>query len=324
MSGKCSNQHCDAPEIACNLGEEPYTTCPEWRKGAESAVHAEPEEIQAQNSNELLLPWTANSLGTLDLEFVSARSQQALVGVVGPHNAGKTTLLTMIYLLLSQGRSFSTGTFAGSYSLEGWENLAYYLRWKGSVGPTFPPHTSRSTGRWPGLLHLALRSSRDECRDVLFTDAPGEWFTRWSIDRDAADAAGARWVHEHSYSFILVADSDALQGPKRGEARGALLEITRRLSDNLNGRRVAVVWTKADKQVPEGIKSALCSNFDRLFPNWKDFSVKVQWGNGAFEATEAEFRTLFDWTLLKRDPLHDLLRLPTLREDDPFIAFRGR
>src|SRR3712207_7219078 len=40
-------------------------------------------------------------------------------------------------------------SFAGSYTLGGWENLAHSLRWQGGHGPMFPPHTSTGAVRMP-------------------------------------------------------------------------------------------------------------------------------------------------------------------------------
>ncbi len=172
---KCALSTCiDPQEIGCNRGFEFLDQCPHWKEGGgQQASGGIPLEssgplagIKAQSQGEerlLHLPWTGNSLGTGDIELATACNQITMVGVVGPYNSGKTSLLTLIYLLIQKGEQASFAKFAGSWSLIAWETLGANFRWgKGEVGPTFPPHTSRGAGRRPGLLHLAIRDERNK------------------------------------------------------------------------------------------------------------------------------------------------------------------
>ena len=71
------------------------------------------------------MPWSGSVLGLTDLGFVAGRSKPIVLAVMGPHNAGKTTLLGACYLLLGRGhRPNEELRFAGSCSLAGWENVA--------------------------------------------------------------------------------------------------------------------------------------------------------------------------------------------------------
>jgi hypothetical protein len=162
---------------------------------------AENKDEKSQAEDAFLLPWSSNSLGIVDLQFIAGRSKPLLIGIIGPHNAGKTTLLTVLYLLLSQGWRVKGRRFVGSYTLGGWENLAHSLRWTPNQGPHFPPHTPNDAGRLPGLLHLAFRRDDGVLEDVLLTDAPGEWFERWAIDKGAPNLDGARWISSNSFSM---------------------------------------------------------------------------------------------------------------------------
>ena len=80
------------------------------------------------------------------------------------------------------------------------------------------------------ILHCGREAnpSKQELLDVLMTDAPGEWFDRWAVDRSSPQAAGARWVAEHADSFALLADSEALIGADRGEVRRSLRRLAQR------------------------------------------------------------------------------------------------
>ena len=97
-----------------------------------------------------------------------------VLAIIGPHKAGKTTLLGAWYLLLGRGyRPNDKLRFSGSSSLAGWEVVANSLRWEpGSISPAFPPHTSSRGARIPGLLHLAFNQVGAHRRDFLMTDAP--------------------------------------------------------------------------------------------------------------------------------------------------------
>src|SRR5436190_17005452 len=165
MALECPEKDCWAPEIACNLGSD-LAQCPHYK-----GVVKDNETARAEAKEAFLVPWSSNSLGTVDLQFVAARSRPVLIGVIGAHNDGKTTLLTAFYLLLSQGKRVHERHFAGSYTLGGWENLAHSLRWTAKQGPHFPPHTPNDAGRVRGLLHVEFRREDDVLEDVLLTDA---------------------------------------------------------------------------------------------------------------------------------------------------------
>lgn len=317
MAPKCPENDCWAPEIACNLGWD-LAQCPHYK----AAV----KETDASNATptDFLLPWSGNSLGMVDLHFVAGRSRPTVIGIIGAPNAGKTTLLTAFYLLMCKGNQLLDRRFAGSYTLGGWENLAHSLRWTSTHGPHFPPHTPNDAGRLPGLLHMAFRREDETLEDVLFTDAPGEWFERWAIDKDASDIEGARWINRNTDAFMLLVDSDALSGPDRGEARTNIILLSQRLSSELLNRPIAIVWSKSDKAVNKTIREALNSNFRKLLEHHKQFAVSVQRDENQFEVTEDPFIELLSWLLESRRPIDSRdLQLPVIQTHDALLSFRG-
>jgi hypothetical protein len=318
MSPNCPEKDCWAPEIACNLGWD-LAQCPHFK-----VVVAENNSAKAAAKEAFLVPWSSNSLGIVDLQFIAGRSRPLLVGVIGPHNAGKTTLLTVLYLLLSQGQRTKGRRFAGSYTLGGWENLAHSLRWTAHQGPHFPPHTPNNAGRLPGLLHIAFRRDDGVLEDVLLTDAPGEWFERWAIDKDAPDLEGARWISRNTDAFLFLVDSDALAGPDRGEARTSANVLAMRLSGELQDRPVAVVWAKSDIDVKETIKLALASRFNKLFERCQEFSVSVEPNKDKTKVTSDAFMKLLTWLVEScRSPESAPPVMGVQQPNDPMLAFRG-
>ena len=165
--------------------------------------------------------------------------------------------------------------FAGSYSLAGWEAVANALRWAPGQQPSFPPHTTSRGGRAPGLLHLAFRDAEGQARDYLFTDAPGEWFHRWAVNRESLDGEGARWVSEHADVFLLIADREALSGPSKGSARGSLQLLAQRLAAERAVRKVALVWTKSDVSLAPEMETAVDQAVFGPMPDAMEFSVSV-------------------------------------------------
>lgn len=265
------------------------------------------------------LPWTGNVMGSLDIGFLAGQARTRLVGMFGAADSGKTSLLGAWFLLLARDISPEAVTFAGSLTLEGWENIAGSLRWNATHGPAFPPHTSSGAGRNPGLLHLSLQVCNAR-RDILFADAPGEWFSRWAVRRDAEDAAGALWLSDKSDVLIVVADSEALSGAGRGVARTSLCTLLRRVGAERRGRPIALVWTKSDLNVDEQMRLAVTQAADLSLGSYSTFNISMHpaqdqgphnRGQGLIE--------LFEWVLnvaestfdkqVQSDPERELLRL---------------
>jgi hypothetical protein len=334
---KCALSTCiDTQEIGCNRGFEFLDQCPRWKEGSGTQANdgSVPEtsgtvagvKTDSPNEDKLLhLPWTGNSLGTGDIELATACNRITMVGMVGPYNSGKTSLLTLIYLLIQRGEQSGFATFAGSWSLIGWEILAASFRWgKGDIGPTFPPHTSRGAGRRPGLLHLAIRHGDNNRHDLLITDPPGEWFSQWANNASAEGAEGARWIDTRADRFLFLVDREALSTAERGKERDKLRDLARRLSNGLRDRPVTVVWTKSDIAISPIIEKDLQDCFQQEFPGHAEFHVRMRFGNEERSQVEERCLDLMKWIFAISHKPTDKFE-PTLRNEvcDLFMAYRG-
>ncbi|MGH8493116.1 MAG: TRAFAC clade GTPase domain-containing protein [Moraxellaceae bacterium] len=273
-------------------------------------------------ADDILLPWTGGALGLSDLNFITGRAKPIIVGIAGPESAGKTTLLAAWYLLL--GRSLLTDNawrFGGSFSLGGWEAVAAALRWSPGQMPSFPAHTTSRGARAPGLLHLAFRRMDDYLRDLLFADAPGEWFQRWSVDANAEDAEGARWIAQHADVLLLVADRQALSGSRLGSARNAFQLLATRIAAERRGRPVALVWTKADVGVAPEMEGRIRQAVISAIPDAAEFSVSILSADGG--DVGAGFQELFHWVLGTHRP-GTQLPLAAPSGHDPLFVFGRR
>lgn len=318
---KCSEETCYwSDDVPCSLGHlDPPSDCP-----ALKAAPA-PKQDDQPSPETVAMPWSGRVLGLTDLGFVAGRSKPIVLAVLGPHKAGKTTLLGACYLLLGRGlRPNEDLRFSGSNSLAGWENVASPLRWKpGPRSPAFPPHTTTTTARSPGLLHLAFKQDHDYRTDYVITDAPGEWFSKWAIERDAPDAEGARWVAEHADAFMLVADCEALaESSNMGAARSGIRLLARRLADELQGRPVALVWTKSDVPISDEMKKTVRSAVLNLMPDTPEFAVTVMHNSDEQENVQG-FLDLLRWVLNIRR-LTVRLPEPSAANIDPLFRFSAR
>lgn len=258
-------------------------------------------------------------MGEADLNFVSGKIKPITVAIVGPESAGKTTILAAFYLLLGRGvLTTDANAFSNSYTLAAWEAVAACLRWRPGQPPAFPPHTPSGAARSPGMLHLGFRREDGSLRDFLFADAPGEWFQKWAINAEAADAEGARWIAKNADVTLLIADRQALAGPRMGSARNDFQLLAQRVVAEARGRRLALVWTKGDVDVAPAMEAQIRKAVASVSPIVREFAVSVL-PRGEVEAAEG-FRELFDWILCTK---RARVSLPTTEASghDPFFRF---
>ncbi|SER37622.1 TRAFAC clade GTPase domain-containing protein [Giesbergeria anulus] len=315
---KCPHPDCFADDnTTCTLGHLERRLCPEWK------CIANPTSDSNFSSDKMLLPWSGLAMGESDLNFVSGRVKPITVGIVGPESAGKTTILGSFYLLLGRGTlTTEDHAFSNSYTLTGWEAVAASMRWKpGPLPPCFPPHTPSGKARAPGMLHLAFRRKDGTLRDLLFADAPGEWFRKWAINQEAPDAEGARWIARYADVTLLIADRQALSGSKMGTARNDFQILAQRAIAEASGRPLALVWTKGDVEVASAMETQIRRAVASMSPPIPEFTVSVASRKEA-DTTDG-FRRLFDWIVTTK---RHGVELPTMQTagQDPLFRFGRR
>lgn len=278
MAKKCSQENC-YPEYGCNYeGCAVLTDCKYYQAGtAEQKMTA--TETKEESEYFIRMPWTGNTFGLQDFIFLSSTSKVILIGITGVASAGKTSFLATLYCLLRHGFKIGEYQFAGSFTIRGWENIAWYLSWKQNNEIQFPPHTSSNAGRVPGLLHISLRNSNGEKKELVFTDAPGEWFDKWTYNMNDSNAKGAIWIHDNADAFLLFADCEMLASEQLGKARRQTKLVADRLKQNLGKRPLGLVWSKSDIIVDKEIKSQI-SNYilNSDIENYLEFETSVREG----------------------------------------------
>ncbi len=313
MNGTCKRPDCDVPSgMQCEMGTRDFRSCPHFQAGTDSASTVESSTETLDDGSGLRLPWTGRGLGLADMTLASSRGPARLVGLIGPFNAGKTGLLTATYAHFATKGVVAGYDFAGSFTLQGWSQLKDHTTWPSPNGGMFPPHTPDTGQRTPSLLHLAFRLRGAMVSDLLFTDAPGEWFTRWLSNEAAVDAAGARWIAENATHFVFVVDREGLAGPDVGRIRNTTLTLARRLSEHLRGRPVIAVWTKSDGLCDEGVEAPVRARLTELFGEHSSLNLHIH-DSACVDLLEL---------LLNQTP--QAARPQTLAtHDSAFLAYRG-
>lgn len=276
MAGNCSIENCYPDETGCHYeGCDILTECKYYSKHIINESKSNDDKIE--DNQFIHIPWTGNTLGLQDLGFISSTSPICLIAIAGVASAGKTTFLATLYCLLRQGASIGNYRFAGSLTLVGWENIAWYLSWKQNNNIQFPPHTSSNAGRIPGLLHISLRNENGKKKEMIFTDAPGEWFDYWATNVNDPNATGAKWIHNNADAFLLFADCEMLSGNQLGKARQQTKSVADRLKQGLNVRPLGLIWSKSDIVVDDEVKSQISGYVQNSdITHYKEFETSVR------------------------------------------------
>lgn len=318
VNGCCSNENCQAHVTKkCYEGKDSLDSCPHWTAKSTAA-----KTKKRKSDTASAIAWTGEALAPETLHIISQRSNPIIVASVGNVDAGKTSYLAMLYILLLNGHKLDNYQFAGSLTLTAWDRLADKLRYnRGNVA--FPAPTP-SNPDYYHLLHLALKKE-SKLHDVVLADASGEVFKLWADNKDDENAENARWIHKNASAFLLFVDCEALE-IRKAKARAEILDIASRLAQDLGKRPVAVVWSKADKigNVDDKLKELMKGRLKEIFhENYFEFEVTNYPNIDPEELChENNLRTL-NWVLNYATKPSDVVpELEITNKDDIFLNYK--
>ena len=220
MKGKCSNPDCTISETGtCLETHSDPKQCPNFslldnNTEVESPLEGKEDTNIPIKETFLRQFHSGNELGTLDAAEIMQKQYSHLIGIMGFYNAGKTSFLSSLYLLASDGGLQPDYLFAGSLTLQGFEERARRLRkWEQQLPEILTEHTTNTDHRTPALMHLALKhtSFLRKRYELLLTDLPGEWFTHLI---DNAEVASRFFFLRRADGLILVIDGPSLTNLK--------------------------------------------------------------------------------------------------------------
>lgn len=130
------------------------------------------EDITASNNNYQI--YSGEALSCEQIYQVAAKESTKMIVFVGPIGSGKTTIETTIYQLFHES-PMGELYFAGSKTLLGYEQRAFYTRIKSRGGSPVTPRTVVKIDQ--SFLHLKLwQKDKDLINNFMFADLSGESF----------------------------------------------------------------------------------------------------------------------------------------------------
>lgn len=324
----------------CLISHPDPLSCPHFRSGTDIVeLSAEVPGIEATEIAEDDHALPAKTIGRTFHQGIELGADDAveimraryahLIGVLGSTDAGKTCLLSSLYLMASGGTLPASYQFAGSLTLQAFEDRARGLReWeKGALPSQLVDHTILAHPRQPSLLHLAIQEKVANRRrvDLLLTDLPGEWTDNLVLR--AANAPSFDFLRRAD-GIIIVVDGKLLVSDRRFMEVQRIRQFIERLSTDVGiGRDVPFVLliSKSDEiamQMPEGaleLKEYLESlGYRATAVSAAAFSrlpKEVKSGTGVFEAIE---------TFINSEPIiHGGSISPATSTDRSFQRFKS-
>jgi len=252
---RCNNLDCTLPEGGrCARVSEfpsPLADCTDLARESAPATVASAAGFTA--------PWSGRHLDSTEAEQLLWNSPARLVGVLGPYNAGKTTLLASFFLQLANGqRGDFPYRFASSRTLHGFRELIERAhQWSGEALEDIVLHTTVGTEELQprSFLHIGLRPQSfgdDRHIDLLLSDVPGEWVKSWSGHVDETARRRLSFI-QRCDAFLVLADASALMGNGGNRVDNETSVLIRRVLDVAKESEshppLALVLSKFDRVV---------------------------------------------------------------------------
>lgn len=179
---QCANPDCRvAIDGRCIEGFADTASCPQFGKSAAEQEASEPDAGEQTRSGVALPPST--NLGVADAQRVLIDRPARVIAIIGPHDAGKTSLIAGLYDKFQEG-PLDGVAFARSLTLHSFEQACHDSR---AASRRDQPHTERTERGAVRFYHLDLVDTLEGTRAaVLLGDRAGEEYSETRNDPDAA------------------------------------------------------------------------------------------------------------------------------------------
>ena len=193
----------------------------------------------------LRLP-SGRALSLKETYSVMASENTVLIFLIGPSECGKTTIETTLYQLFQRGK-VSGFLFAGSKTIQGYEERSFYTRVNSKQEVATTPHTSR--GLQEIFLHLRLLGENKKQKiNYLFADLSGEEIQAHLADVNSLTKNMPFIKRADSYTVILDGERLANKHKRNGVIEEASTMIRTILDAGLysSSTKVQLVISKYD------------------------------------------------------------------------------
>ncbi len=240
---QCENTDCKvAQDGKCIEGTPDLANCSHFGKIVVVVQRLKPQAAPIEATGIRLS--SAEALSISEAQSVIRKSVANVIGIVGPQDAGKTSLIACIYDLF-QSKTVGDFAFAGSSTLYAFERACHQTRRESGNRHADMERTPKGTATF---LHLDLASSVTlKKRAVLFANRAGEDYT--DAQGDTGLAAGFFELHRSDTLTMLVDGQRLLDLGARQQVRDDILLTLRALVEGKATRpdqRIAIVMTKID------------------------------------------------------------------------------
>ena len=289
---QCEHADCTLPQggtcaVASELAD-PERECPwlvreengtasaetEAQKESRTAASTAPTDLldngqshQTSERKSTAAPWRGRHLDRAEAETLLWSSPARLLAIVGPHGAGKTSLLASFFLQIANGQSNELPyRFAASRSFYALQELLERIKaWDEAIATGIDADTEETNereivGHTPKnegpdrYLHLGLCPKNASDRryiDVLLSDVAGEWFSEYTLRAEGETKTRMAFMNRCD-GFIVVADACKLLGPDGRQLDAELARMIRRICDLTHDkagrhRALALVLSKFDQ-----------------------------------------------------------------------------
>lgn len=237
------------------------------------------EESNSESSDAIYYLNSGEALNSKETYEITAREKTKLVVLAGLAGSGKTTIETSLYQMF-QKKTVGGFYFAGSNTIQGYEQRAFFTRTKSRGTTPTTQRTSLEIGR--SFLHLRLwERETDEFCNLLFADLSGEAFET-HIGRVDEVKQDFPFMDRADY-FVGVLDGEMINNKrKRNGAVAAMIELARTFYDaELVGRGcvLQIVFSKCDvfsddiETILKKVEQRICEQFKNMFLNIQFYRV---------------------------------------------------
>lgn len=241
----CSNTDCKVAEDGKCVEGYPLDECPHHGKLSVEELEPAVETSPPVQEIHLIALASGEPLNGAEAGSIKRQFRSRVIGVVGPNDSGKTSLIASLYDLL-QVAPIGDVAFAGSSTLVGLEKACHDAR---AASRRAEPYTERTrVGGDATFYHVDVRGSGfDDVLSILIGDRSGEDYLRANDDISNADEFFE--LRNADVVTLLVNGAHLVDGQFRHEAKAVTPQIIAALIEAgvLSSRqRLAIVLTKND------------------------------------------------------------------------------